>query len=80
MNANEIIKKLDEMVSNKVNMLNAALDSGKPFEEQSEGWKRRFNELNGLVIFAKNIDKNWHIELDTDKSYNLKSIRIVNWH
>lgn len=80
MTANEIIKKLDEMVTNKVNVLNSALDSGKPFEEQSIGWKRWFNELNGMIVFAKNIDKDWHIEFDTDKSDNLKSIRIVNWH
>ena len=81
MTANEIIKKLDDMVTNKVNILNSTLDSEKPFEEQSDGWKRWFNELNGLIVFAKNIDKNWHIEFDTDwkHNYNLIKIKIVNW-
>lgn len=82
MTAVEMIKKLDDMVTNKVNILNHTLDSEKSFEEQSESWKRLFNELKGLTIYAQNIDKNWHIEFDSDtkNNYNLKSIRIVNWH
>ena len=77
-----MIKKLDEMVTNKVNILNSTLDNEKPFEEQSEGWKRWFNELNGLIIFAKNIGKDWHIECDADihHNYNLIKVKIVNWH
>ena len=73
MTAVEMIKKLDDMVTNKVNILNHTLDNEKPFEEQSEGWKRLFNELKGLTIYAQNIDKNWHIEFDTDikNNYNL---------
>ena len=44
MTANEMVKVLDNMVTNKVNILNDNLDSEKPFEEQSEGWKRWFYE------------------------------------
>lgn len=81
MTANEIIKKLDEVVTNKVNVLNSTIDNEKPLELQSDGWKRLFSELNGMVTFARNIDKNWHIECDTDFKHNyaLKKIKIVNW-
>ena len=75
-----MIKKLDDIVTNKVNILNHTLDSEKPFEYQSEGWKRWFYELKGIIIYAQNVDKNWHIELDTDfkNNYNLKAVKIVN--
>ena len=81
MTANEMVKVLDNMVTNKVNILNDNLDSEKPFEEQSEGWKRWFYELKGITIYTQNVDKNWHIELDTDfkHNYNLKAVKIANW-
>lgn len=57
MTAVEMIKKLDDMVTNKVNILNHTLDSEKPFEEQSEGWKRLFNELKDLPFMLKTLIK-----------------------
>ena len=59
MTANEMVKVLDNMVTNKVNVLNDNLDSEKPFEEQSEVWKRWFYELKGITIYAQNVDKNF---------------------
>ena len=79
MTAVEIIKTLDDMVTNKVSVLNSTVDKSQPFEKQTDGWKRWFNELNGLIVFAKNIDKNWHIEFVMDKQYNLQEVKIVNW-
>lgn len=81
MTAVEMIKILDKMVTRKVNILNANLNSDKPFIEQSDGWKRWYSELAGLCLYANNIGKNWHIEFVEDKknNYNLLSIRIVNW-
>ena len=81
MTANEIVKRLDDMITNKVTVLNLLLDREKSFDEQEESWRRRFDELRGMLIVAQNIGKNWDITCDTDYSQcdKLLTVRIENW-
>lgn len=72
----------DYVVASRVNTLNSSLDSEKPLQEQSARWKSWFNELNGMIILAQNINKDWHIKCDVDPkhNFNLKRIRIEKWN